>query len=1275
MDLNEVNDNSAETNENQQTNSSDTFRFATGFEKFLISISLLFGSIGSLGVPYSVIAFAEVSTLLIDRSSNIGTSTPTVILKWFGGGKILTNATKEENNKEIINDGIAFGLSALVGATIQLILLTIAVNTINTCAINQISRIRKKFFKSILRQDMTWFDLFNNDFNFTTMMTKDLDNLREGLGEKVLIFWFLMTTYITNIICSFCYGWELTAAVLCLTPIIIISTALFGKMQSSLTEKELKSYSKAGAVAEEVFSNIRTVVAFSGEEKEVERYSNKLIPAEESSLRKGLLSGICNGAVWFMNYSFYAVPLWYGTQLILEDRANGLNDYSPVVLIIILFCVLTGAQNLGLASPHIETLSVARAAAANIFQVIDRKSTIDSMSDEGLTPLNIIGDIEFKNIHFEYPSRQNVKILNGISFKIESGKTTALFGSSGCGKSTCIHLIQRLYDPSEGSVLIDGIKVKDLNVAWLRSQTGVVGQEPVLFATTIAENIRYGKPSATQDEIENAAIISNCHNFIKRLPNGYDTIVGEKGAQLSGGQKQRVAIARAIINDPRILLLDEATSALDPPSEKKVQIALEDASIGRTTLIVSHQLATVKHADKIIFIKDGNIVEEGSHEELMDRKGIYYTLVNSYKEYEDDYSETEDDDSSEEEYAQRSLSTVVRRQFQSTKSFLSYVEIRDELEKSQDFAEEDITRVSMFRLMELNSPEWLEILVGCIASILHGASLPIFAIILGEFYGVFSLPTSEDIRYQSNLYASLFIVLGVIAGVGTFFQVYMFNKAGVELTSRLRKQAFQTITHQNIAFFDDKTNSVGALCASLATDCSNIQGATGSRIGTLVQSIATLVIGLIISLYYSWDMALVTTIILPFLMCAIIIESRYMKTADEAERQSIENASNIAVEAISNMRTVTSLGQENYILKRYCDEIYQAKLACIKKSKFRGLIYGLCQAMPFLSFGWSHCYGGYAVVKSDLHYKNIIKVSEALVYGSWMLGQALAYAPNINSALISAAKLIKLLDYKPRTYKNSVAYSNTAERFDGDITFTSVSFRYPSRPEVRALRNISLEIKKDTTVALVGPSGCGKTTCLQLLLRYYDPDEGLISIGRRKTTAIPPHIIRSQLSLVSQEPVLFDRTIAENIAYGNNFDNVSMTDIIEAAMKANVHDFITNLPLGYDTPLGNKGTQLSGGQKQRIAIARALVRNPKILLLDEATSALDLESEKLVQNALDVAKTGRTCIVIAHRITTIQNADQIFVIRSGKVIERGTHDELMKLNGMYADLYHMEHFY
>ena len=420
------------------------------------------------------------------------------------------------------------------------------------------------------------------------------------------MFLSFTSTAASCVVTALVYGWELTLVMIATMPILTITMAILTRIQGSLSVKELQVYSQAGSVAEETLTAIRTVVVFGGQQKEMERFDQSLLPAKKAGIKRGLATGFGLGLSWTITYASYALAFWYGIQLVLDSCHSG-NNYDAATLNIVFFNALYAAYKFGQAIPFLESLAVARAAAYSIYQIIDRVPSIDSSSTGGLRPTAVQGNIQFQDVHFNYPSRPDVPILRGVSFQVASGQTVAFVGSSGCGKSTCIQLLQRFYDLLDGRVRIDGLDIKDLNVRWLRDQIGVVGQEPVLFGTTIGQNIRYGYTDATNEDVVKAAKLANAHDFIDQLPLKYDTMVGERGAQLSGGQKQRIAIARALIGNPKILLLDEATSALDTQSEAVVQQALDQARQGRTTIIVAHRLTTIRNADCIFVFKNGLI--------------------------------------------------------------------------------------------------------------------------------------------------------------------------------------------------------------------------------------------------------------------------------------------------------------------------------------------------------------------------------------------------------------------------------------------------------------------------------------------------------------------------------------------------------------------------------------------------------------------------------------------------------------------------------------------
>ncbi|XP_029307520.1 ATP-dependent translocase ABCB1 [Cottoperca gobio] len=1228
------------------------FRFANSLDVVLIVTGTLCAMIHGVVLPLMCIVFGDMADSFVDdtQTSQINTTNP--------------NVTYNRINNTLQQDMRGFAISYSILGFVVLLVAYVQVTFWSLSAARQSTRIRKLFFHRIMQQDIGWFDVTETG-ELNTRLTDDIYKIEEGIGDKASRIIQALTTFLTSFIIGFVKGWKLTLVILAVSPALAISAGVFSKVLASFTSKEQTAYAKAGAVAEEVLSAIRTVFAFNGQDREINRYNKNLEKAKNMGIKKATSANFAMGFTFLMIYLSYALAFWYGSTLILSK------EYTIGTVLTVFFVVLIGAFSVGQTSPNFQTFASARGAAYKVYAIIDHNPDIDSFSEAGFKPDSITGNIEFKKIHFSYPSRPDVQVLNDLSLSVKSGQSIALVGSSGCGKSTTIQLLQRFYDPKEGSVTLDGHDIRSLNVRYLREMIGVVSQEPILFATTITENIRYGRLDVTSLEIEQAAKEANAYDFIMTLPEGFETMVGDRGTQMSGGQKQRIAIARALVRNPKILLLDEATSALDAESETIVQSALDKVRLGRTTIIVAHRLSTIRNADVIAGFHEGKIVELGTHSKLMEEKGVYHTLVTMQTfqkvEKQDEVKCELSDDEKNPLVKSLSQSSLHKRKSSISSSFAASEVDKMEKEKLNDEEmeeDENIPPVSFIKLIGLNITEWPYIFVGTICAIINGAMQPLFAVIFSKIITLFAHHDPEVIRQRASFFSLMFVVIGAVSFVAMFLQGFCFGKSGEILTLRLRLGAFKAMMRQDLGWFDNPKNSVGALTTRLASDAAQVQGATGVRMATLAQNIANLGTSVIISFVYGWELTLLIMAVVPFMAVAGAVEMKALTGHAAEDKKELEESGKIATEAIENIRTVVSLNREPTFESLYQENLLRPFKNAKKNAHVHGLTFCLSQAMIYFAYAGCFRFGAWLVAKGRMDIEGVFLVVSAILYGAMALGEANSFAPNYAKAKVSAAHLMMLLSIEP-AIDNLSQEGESPDTFDGNVHFDGVTFNYPTRPNVPILRGLNLKVKKGETLALVGSSGCGKSTTIQLLERFYDPKEGTVLLDNMNAKQLNIHWLRSQIGIVSQEPLLFDCTLAENIAYGDNSRIVTQAEIEEAAKAANIHSFIEGLPQKYNTQAGDKGTQLSGGQKQRVAIARAILRNPKVLLLDEATSALDTESEKVVQDALDEASKGRTCIIVAHRLSTIQNANRIAVFKGGVVVEEGTHQQLLAQKGVY----------
>jgi ATP-binding cassette subfamily B (MDR/TAP) protein 1 len=1057
-------------------------------------------------------------------------------------------------------------------------------------------------------------------------------------------------------------------------------------------KQSLESYALGGTIAEEVISSIRNAIAFGTQDKLAGQYDKHLAEAEKWGFKVKFALGVMVGGMFMTIYLNYGLAFWMGSRFLVK------NEISLTDILTTLLSVMIGAFSLGNVAPNAQAFTTAISAAAKIFNTIDRVSPLNPVSDAGLKLEHVEGTVELRDIKHIYPSRPEVTVMHDVSLLIPAGKKTALVGASGSGKSTIVGLVERFYDPVGGKVFLDGHDISTLNLRWLRQQISLVSQEPTLFGTTIFENIRHGligtrfeheNEERQKELIINAAKMANAHDFITALPEDYETNVGERGFLLSGGQKQRIAIARAMVSDPKILLLDEATSALDTKSEGVVQAALEVAASGRTTITIAHRLSTIKDADNIVVMTEGRIVEQGTHDKLLQKQGAYYRLVEAQKiaEMKEMTAEetaaldAEDDEivrqvsskaAAQQEYTEdpddKNIGNKLNRS-QSEKSQSSVALQRRHTESSYQYGLWTLIKL----IGSFNKKEWYLMVIGLIFSIICGGGNPTQSVFFAKEITTLSQPLSmsHTIRHDADFWALMYLMLAIVQFIAFAIQGIAFAYCSERLIHRVRDKAFRAILRQDIEYFDREENSAGALTSFLSTETTHMAGLSGVTLGTLLNVSTTLIASMSLGLAIAWKLALVCISAIPVLLLSGFFRFWMLAQFQRRAKKAYEKSASYACEATSAIRTVASLTREDDVLKQYRQSLaVQARKSLMSVLKSSSL-YAASQSMMFFCVALGFWYGGNKIADGYYDMFQFFVAFQAIIFGAQSAGTIFSFAPDMGKAKHAAQELKTLFDRVPAIDAWSTEGARV-ESVEGTIEFRDVHFRYPTRPEQPVLRGLNLSIKPGQYVALVGASGCGKSTTIALLERFYDPLVGGIYVDGKEISSLNINDYRSYIALVSQEPTLYQGTIRENILLGADREDVPDADVEFACREANIYDFIMTLPDGLSTIVGSKGGMLSGGQKQRIAIARALLRDPKILLLDEATSALDSESEHVVQAALDKAAKGRTTIAVAHRLSTIQKADIIYVFDQGKIVEHGDHVELMQMAGRYSELVNLQ---
>ncbi|OTB02343.1 hypothetical protein M426DRAFT_322771 [Hypoxylon sp. CI-4A] len=1142
-------------------------------------------------------------------------------------------------------------------------------------------------------------------------ITTTANTLQLGISEKLGTFVEYIVTIIAATIIAFVYNWALALVTASVILFILITVGTILPFYVKGTNKVTKAETKSSSVASEAFSAIRMVVACGAENQVSKRFAVWAEDARRHGMKTSPFLAAQFSLVFFAFNAAFGLAFWYGSKSYVEGRLDNVGTVT-VVLMSVMMMVISFER---ISTPLI-AMSKATVAACEFFTVIDApRPTHGGLQDPDVSASS---DIVFKDVDFAYPSRPHVKVLDQLNLTIEAGKLTAIVGPSGSGKSTIVGLIERWYtlhdqhiiskaiekdkkkkeeakkkskgkkgeedsddekppvEPEEtgpavelkGSIATSDHELEEINLKWWRSQIGLVQQEPFLFNDTIYKNVAHGLiGSDFQNETEErkkelvreACKEAFADEFIDRLPDGYETMVGDSGTKLSGGQRQRLCIARAVIKRPKILILDEATSAIDVRGERIVQAALDKVSQGRTTITIAHRLSTIKKADAIVVLQKGKVVERGTHESLLQNEsGVYYGLVHAQQLSLGDPAEASDSDTPEEE----ELSAVLSREKTAALS-----DVAVDTPKAAEWKQRGLLG-SFGRLLYEQRSRFPYYGITVFASMCSASSMPLQAWLFGKIIVVFSyVDDLSKFQSEANFWSLMWVMLAIGTGLSYFVLGFFASNLAHYISAVYRQQYFENILHQKTSFFDEEQNSTGSLTARVGGDPKQLEELLGINMAMVYNSFFTLIGCLVIAFVFGWKLALVATCVtMPLGIAAGYLRVRYELEFEKLNAEVFAESSKFAAEAISAFRTVSALTLEDTICNRYDGLLSHHVVAAYKKSTWRSLVFAFsesvslgCQALIF----W---YGGTLLATREYDALSFFVCYIAVIQGAEGAGQGFSFGPNAAQASAAANRILGIRASRNRDLGDeNVKIADTTGGIK--VELKDVHFKYPTR-DVSIFKGINITIEKGQFAALVGASGCGKTSIISLLERFYDVQGGQILANGTDITKVNVYDYRKHLSLVAQEATLFQGTLRENILLGVEPNQVTEAELHAAARDASIHDFVTSLPEGYNTEIGSRGVSLSGGQKQRVAIARALLRKPEILLLDEATSSLDSESEKLVQKAFERAAAGRTMIVVAHRLATVQNADVIFVLGEGKVLEKGSHVELLRKRGVYWNM-------
>ncbi len=892
---------------------------------------------------------------------------------------------------------------------------------------------------------------------------------------------------------------------------------------------------------------------------------------------------------------------------------------------------------------QLHTGMLGQAATEAIFRVLDASPLVKEPATPGPADKDATPEgLAFEDVTFTYPGEADTT-HESLSFSLQKGESVGVVGPSGAGKSSIVRLLLRFWDPEKGSITIGGRDIRTMTTDDLRRRIAVVNQDTYLFHGTVEENLKFGKVDATEAEMEEACRLANAHEFISTLPAGYQTVVGERGIRLSGGQRQRIAIARAVLRDAPILVLDEALSAVDAENEAVIQQALFRLMQDRTTLILAHRLSSVIRADRILVLNEGRVVEEGPHDDLMERSGVYFSLMHEQASEplarSDDFIMAGDAASADMD---RDMAARAAAEAEPTHGIL----------RAEGLGWKGAAEV----LLAFVGSERLRLLL----TFIFGVSRVVSFIGVGVLSAlvVARIANGED-------WSGLLVWLAItapLAGVLHWLESWFAHDMAFRLLARMRVSLFDKIDSLAPAYL--LRRRTGDLSAMATQDIETIESFYAHTVAPAFVAVLTPAVVIGVLVWFGWPMAVA---LVPFLAIVafspVMLRGRLDRLGSQA-REALGELNAFTADSIQGLGEILAfrqIGERRGSFVTIASAVYQARLPFFRDLTVQMAILEVATGLGGLAI----IVTGAAMVSSGTLDGSLLPFFTLLAMASFLPVSEIAHVGRQLADTLGAARRLYAVDREPVTISDGPGIQSERTSGGAAISLENVSYTYPGRIEP-AVQNVDIQIPAGSTVALVGPSGAGKTTMAHLLMRFWDCDEGRITLDGDDIRNYRLDDLRSHTALVAQDTFLFNDTLKANILIAR--PEASDDDLNEAIANASLDDVVASLRDGLDTRLGERGARLSGGQRQRVAIARAFLKDAPILILDEATSHLDAVNEMAVRRALTRLMTDRTTLVIAHRLSTIRNADIIVAMENGRIVEQGSHDELASSDGLYSRL-------